>query len=101
MSEKWTKGPWEFVEGDDNHGHENMEGVLGTILGDLNLGIHVCRIWGDINDDDEMIQERANAHLIAAAPEMYAALKELCDSCMGECENCQVSRILKKARGEA
>lgn len=44
------------------------------------------------------------AHLIAAAPELYAACEAACQSCWGEnygdCDKCKVFNALKKARGE-
>jgi hypothetical protein len=78
MSE-FTKGPWKY----DNYG--------SLIMGFDKGGIHeteemfmVAQIrgWGHLqylgHDEAVAIQE-ANAHLIAAAPDMYAALKRLID----------------------
>lgn len=58
---KFTEGPWDLSEG---HGEDGSweayiyQGESGTI----------CRM------DDEMIGHKANARLIAAAPEMYALI---------------------------
>ena len=63
--------------------------------------------------DDE---QRANAHLISAAPELYAALEEYFKCCYkfrvygrrssscrgcGELKTCLVRKAIKKARGES
>lgn len=56
-------------------------------------------------------QAHANAALIAAAPEMYEMLKNICEGCAnnrvmfaenveGDCSACKISDLLKKARGE-
>lgn len=89
MSEKWTKWPWHF-EADQE---DDIVYVCHPETNSPDTTICMFEV-----DGQEVI---ANAHLITAAPEMYAALKEMCDSCMGECDDCQVMRILKKARGES
>lgn len=51
---------------------------------------------------------RANAHLIAAAPEMYRVLSGICGEKSARCCNyapescnvCSIRKVLKKARGE-
>jgi hypothetical protein len=88
MSEKWTKGPWE-VSLEQLHPGSEAEGYL------------IRTDAFDVVSGHLGIRKVSDAHLIAAAPELYAVLKELCDSCMGECDDCQVMRILKKARGES
>lgn len=60
MSE-WTKRPW-TVDGDQ---------VLGNLDADL-IGELICEPWGETPEE-----ARANAHLIAAAPELYEALDGL------------------------
>ena len=92
MSENWTKGPW-HVNGD------KIESTIGT-----------CRARIAIIDDGAGTNPTANAHLIAAAPELYAALERLYGRLLmsdrdGECritaEDGQMAEsALKKARGE-
>lgn len=93
MSEKWTTGPW-YVEIGDG---EDDEGVAYICHPETCSPDTVICSFPDVIDDEV----RANVYLMAAAPDLYAALKELCCSCMGQCDDCEVSSILKKARGEA
>ena len=60
---KYTKGKWETVFGEDRGNGEFVvyQGDTGTI----------CR------GDNEMIDWKANARLISAAPELYEALNNL------------------------
>ena len=61
---KHTPGPWVTSATDD------------TVVIDA-TGREVAAIDGDYNDPDTWPQMEANARLIAAAPEMLRALKEL------------------------
>ncbi len=65
-----TPGPWEFHEGSDNSPDEIQIGepILGSIVGDE---WHISRIWRDVP------QALANAHLIAAAPDLLEALEAM------------------------
>jgi len=47
-------------------------------------GIQVGSIYPAVTADEEMMVE-ANAHLIAAAPELLAALQDLVPRCMPHC----------------
>ena len=56
----------------------------------------------------EELERKANAALIAAAPEMYEALADIAQNCGNHgCSetcaeaDCKICKILKKARGEA
>lgn len=90
---KYTKGPWQAV----NNGHYwDIKPVsdcqaLASTQENEHIGI-----------DGEV--EEANAHLIAAAPDMYEALEWVCDECGNElrlsCRGCPVHSVLAKARGE-
>ena len=90
MSEaKFTPGPWtEKHIRTDTHGiaWENIRGGDGCLFAE------VCG--------------EANAHLIAAAPDLYEALETQCAYCVGReakdnpCENCITGKALRKARGE-
>lgn len=92
MKEKWTQGPWEI--GDENN--QCCEVQIGaTVCG---LSRYEKMSGAMVISREEML---ANAHLIITAPKLYATLKELCDLCMGDCDDCKVSTILKEARGEA
>ena len=64
MSEKWTKGPWEIRKYKDPYGSRVMAvEILKDEIIVAKLGIEL---------DDEC---KANAHLIAAAPDLYDALE--------------------------
>lgn len=87
--EKWTPGPWIVdFESCDEEGPLRESEFTGYIL-DAN-GTEVCSRAFPL----------ANAHLIAAAPEMYEAL---CAVDEWENPSCfeKVKAALKKARGEA
>lgn len=65
-------------------------------------GIALAQIW----DCSVISREQAvaNAHLIAAAPEMYKELVSVClgcGLCNGNAPACKVARVLAKARGES
>jgi hypothetical protein len=75
----FTKGPWEFVEGDSNcpEGILRSHSSLGAI-NELEEGYHIAEIWKDGPWFGERLGEAiANAHLIAAAPELLEALEEM------------------------
>lgn len=83
---KWTPGPWS----------NDRIGEIAVSLGDDNIAL-VC-FEGELNDEKEC---EANAHLIAAAPELYEALKEvvaLSDRKQHAWDNARAA--LAKARGE-
>ena len=89
MSEpKFTRGPWNNCDG------ETIETKKARIC-----------IIAPLNLTQE--ESDANAALIAAAPEMYAKLKELADvlrfggmRCTNRTMAQEIEEILKKARGE-
>lgn len=95
--EKFTPGPWEV-------GYGLLD---GGYLGIWKSGSEtvVARISPTDRETDE---DKANAHLIAAAPDMYAALEEARDICCAD--NCgsyhtrtykEWTALLSKARGES
>ena len=96
---KHTPGPWHNTEhfSDDKHdGH--------LIVSDG--GCNVANIWHakHIATPDRIAEQDANAKLIAAAPEMYAALEEiealtapLCQA--GDPLGLRIRAIATKARG--
>jgi len=70
-SERFTPGPWRIFWAKDALGIENSHQIIG--IGELNgAGITDCGFGVWRGGDGEAI---ANAHLIAAAPEMYRYLE--------------------------
>ena len=105
MSEaKFTKGPWKA----------NFDDYAKSVIDILNENKTVIAMVPDqeVHQGDRTIlsleEIEANVHLIAAAPDMYEALKCACDQyCIGyagdslvKCEDCIISNALRKARGE-
>lgn len=101
---KFTPGPWDYCKP-----HKRWL-VYPESARDGGIDYYIAEA---INVDGRFAEAKANAHLIAAAPEMYAALKEIewifegkediTDSggpndAMRACET--VRAALRKARGE-
>ena len=91
MDRKWTPGPWTISTEND---------VCTQIDGEYHA---VCTDQFCYSSDDE---KKANAHLIAAAPDLYEALQVMVDYCNAECGSKiypghQANQALAKARGEA
>ena len=86
-SGKFTKGPWRIDE------FRDFDSIMAGYT-------EICYIDDDLNCD----KVRANARLIAAAPEMYELLVLLENYYAVRGENNSVtktiSQVLKKARGE-
>ena len=109
MSEsKFTKGSWVgfnngewsdcgawSVDNDEASSYSNVAVNVGNVT--------ICLVVSDSLDDEEM---EANAHLIAAAPEMYELLEDYVSFVeRGDAEGfnqmfCVVKELLAKARGE-
>lgn len=70
-NEKWTKGPWEYGE--------DRRGVARVFAGTSEI-VRALSTHG--NRRLPKAEREANARLIAAAPQLYAALAEL-DSTLG------------------
>lgn len=91
---KFTEGKWLIAD--------------GTKVGDQILFIHsevsgvICRLTKYVANTPLTKEDIANAHIIAAAPEMYAMLKHISDF-QTDNENIQksINQLLAKARGEA
>lgn len=86
---KYTPGPWRLLPGFQYLGR--MSVTLQTGNGKLNL----ARIF--LNGPTTREEGTENAHLIAAAPELYEALKELLsDIGYSEANLVPVSKALKQ-----
>ena len=69
---KHTKGPWRIDKSADNA----LPCVVGIDPKDRQE-FEICEVWGEDIDIKETPMARANAHLIAAAPELLEACKAL------------------------
>ena len=90
---KFTKREWEIVTEADSE-HYCLTVDCGGVM-----RVNVITSARDITFS-ELLERIANAHLIAAAPEMYEMLSEL-----SELDGCQmlkpeIKKLLAKARGE-
>lgn len=68
----FTPGPWEIIGDDAN------QGVPFIAIGAGEMGTstyrNVCEVYGNGDDLELTDEDRAQAHLIAAAPALYGAL---------------------------
>lgn len=115
MSAKFTPGPWEV-----SHGIIYGNSVGGCRMEEGTHMVAMIRGWGHLQyrDDGEAVQG-ANAHLIAAAPEMYHELAHSVRLMCNNCNRCELGlhgeplfqsevcetytrkvAVLRKARGE-
>ena len=97
MDRKWTPGPWEAAL------ERGCHGVIAKSLPEGGANF-VALVGNDDNTPEREPVRFANAHLIAAAPDMYEALDRIQDE-LGcddpECAMCILARAaLAKARGE-
>jgi len=97
MSEtKFTKGEWNCIDGTIIG--EQVLFVHATELG-VNKGI-VCRLTKQVDTHISLsLEEIANAHLIASAPDMYAMLNFI-ENNPSELNVIHIRKLLEKARGE-
>ena len=102
MTEKFTKEPWEISDMSCVDAMDNYTACFH--IGISSTGEMIADCQSDNKADYERV--KANAHLIAAAPEMYALLKMIADpkTFMGaktdETLRTAIESVLKKARGE-
>jgi len=95
-NENWTPGPWYY------NGQLGTDyAVISTVLGSYNYDHEVLGTseWVRVNNED--------AHLIAAAPELYEALEEALDEMWYEARHndehpsiIKARAALAKSRGE-
>ncbi len=107
---KWTPGPWQVVIDDDGNPLSGRPSVSASDELDCSI-VHwdgfVQEYWRSARGDKEI---HANAHLIAAAPELYDALFDLLNKVShirgidmtfyAETEMKRAEAALKKAKGE-
>ncbi len=102
-----TPGPWFARNQRSNQGHD-----CGWIIEDKGTGrigwssraTEKSDLAGFNTSDDELVEQEANARLIAAAPELLAALKAVvANHCGNEkmfCSTCSPAReVIAKAEG--
>jgi len=95
---KWTKGPW---AGKGQTSEDDVFcGTMHRICAD-GAWLAFVPTWKD--NPDEASEAEANAHLIAAAPDMYAALEmaKLWLDVDGRFDMQGINAALAKARGQA
>lgn len=118
MKEKFTKGPWIVNDGDNF-----SKGILITSE-DILDWVSICEL--DVEFDGHIgVEQKANAHLIACAPDMYEMLDSACNELyalinevnnqklasvnsqtetppdLHDMETCHlIQQLLKRARGE-
>ena len=102
----FTPGPWEA--GKNPCMTTILDGYEGKTVYPKESNHHIAWANAENSDGDLDIETAlANAALIAAAPEMYEALKTACSImqdglvCMKTCKGCPIGKSLRKARGES
>jgi hypothetical protein len=97
--EKFTPGPWYLCDvGDYNDFGGNSRVILSEPWGGDNP--HRLAVVHTRVDNEE---SEANATLMAASPELYEALRDLCERGGPDDGGCVIAKgisALKKARGE-
>lgn len=94
MNEKFTPGEWKIEERQSRFGDMELYGF--AILTETK---RICMCQTD--DGRDIPQMKANASLIAAAPEMYRLLQQLHGSLQSvPILQAEIEKVLKKARGE-
>lgn len=89
---KFTPGPWSLLFNDKTK----------VVLEQQGVAVFVADTYACFTKSEE--EQKANAALIAAAPEMYEGLKEIRDVMEKDGRFCRtveaIDKLLKKARGE-
>ena len=92
MNTKFTKGPWSINDGSN---HKYLKGKI-TCNDEID-GLETVIVDGPNGYYGEDVR-KANAHLIAAAPELYEALDKLANGYVGNAWDVGLQPRLKKAR---
>lgn len=90
---KHTPGPWAIG---DNTKQIYNHGIAYFIAGEKHEEIATLPVWGG----SAMDEQRANAHLIATAPELLEALVGVHPYIADDIVRKRVGRLIMKARGE-
>lgn len=99
MSEtKWTPGPWTLLP--EECGKDYIR-IRGTVWGGRYKISNVITPTYDGVPDRELTETRANAHLIAAAPELYEALEYVIKQIPEFGTVPGIAEAMAKARGES
>lgn len=92
---KFTPGPWRILFNDKTK----------VVLEQQGVAVFVADTYAGFTKSEE--EQKANAALITAAPEMYEALADIAENCGNRgcpetCAeaDCKICKILKKTRGE-
>ncbi len=92
---KFTPGPWSLLFNDKTK----------VVLEQQGVAVFIADTYAGFTKSEE--EQKANAALIAAAPEMYEALADIAENCGNRgCSEtcaeagCKICKILKKVRGK-
>lgn len=92
---KFTPGPWSLLFNDKTK----------VVLEQQGVAVFIADTYAGFTKSEE--EQKANAALIAAAPEMYEALSDIAENCGNRgCSEtcaeagCKICKILKKVRGK-
>ena len=99
----FTPGPWHILVPKPRYGNRECHSIVdggGEYVAKI-VAVSVLRGISAVTREER----KANEHLIAAAPDMYDALKSECVTCQlrdheTNCEECKIGKALKKAMGE-
>ena len=102
---QYTPGPWYALDDDGQHGVYTKP-AIDPATGEMNecLGYEVC--YCTPQNNEERRQWQRDMHLIAAAPELAAALRDLVDVMTGRMDGETTAlhnalAVLRKADGAA
>ena len=91
MSANFVPGPWALAWEDGKHG----------VVGSTTEGKLICIVGNATPDDGREPVRKANAQLIAAAPELLAACELACSVIDNSEVYMVISKAIAKARGES
>lgn len=105
MSAKHTPGPWTY-ESDHTHRQFNIR-MLGHLIGTRDEAKHICTVNNlppHVLANRDQSTAEANARLIAAAPDLLAALQELLALHIAHhnaIEHAAARKLIRRATGDA